>query len=102
MSHKLKFTTIGTLAGILLVVVSTIRSTAAAQITLRNKSEYSITNPKFNSIIVARVGPMEITAEEFLLSYESFQLFALFLPGRDKQRTYLQLQQAKPAMYKYY
>ena len=42
--------------------------------------EYSITNSKFDRIILARVGPLAITAQEFLMNYE----FGPAFPKREK------------------
>lgn len=44
------------------------------------KKEYSLENPKYDSMIVASVGTRKITAQEFLLNYE----FGPAFPKRDK------------------
>ncbi len=50
------------------------------QSTREAPKEYSITNSKYDRIILARVGPLAITAQEFLMNYE----FGPAFPKREK------------------
>lgn len=55
-------------------------SPSLSQISSDVRTYYSLTDPKYNSIILARIGNLEITAQEFLLNYE----FGPAFPKREK------------------
>lgn len=50
------------------------------QSTREAPKEYSITNSKYDRVVLARVGPLAITAQEFLMNYE----FGPAFPKREK------------------
>jgi len=69
----------------LIVIFSLCTTSACPQAEVEGKKELSLTDPKYDRIIVATVGNVTITAQEFLLNYE-------FGPAFPKRRNNSKLQ----------